>query len=376
MTEARVRRGLCFSGLARLLPGKDAGHHRAFGAVLAACSFLASACGEDARADRPIPAFTDSLVGSTPAGSPAGDDGAEPGNSPNDTGSGSAPPSSNAGSPEAVAAPTLVPPSDSTAAAPAAAGPSADAGVVTAPGTAAPPSAGPEAPAASDRVLRVLAVGDSITHATCWRAVLWQSLMQSFPGRFDFVGTLTENSGCTPAGYDRDNQGYSSSLVTEVVAGITNARTCDPACPTLAEVAAAFAQAEPDVILMHFGTNDVWNGRPIEAIVSAYSQIVQAARAANPAVTVLTAQIIPMNVTNATCAGCTCANCARDVPALNARIVSWAAGISTAASPVRVVDQFTGYDAAQDNVDGVHPNAGGAAKIAARWYSALEGFFR
>jgi len=83
-----------------------------------------------------------------------------------------------------------------------------------------------------------------------------------------------------------------------------------------------------------------------------------------------------MNVTNATCAGCTCNNCASDVPALNARIVSWAAGISTAASPVRVVDQFTGYDAGQDNGDGVHPNAGGAAKIAARWYSALEAFLR
>lgn len=189
------------------------------------------------------------------------------------------------------------------------------------------------------------------------------------------VGTLSESNGCAPAGYDRDNQGYSSSLVTEIVAGVTNARPCDPTCPTLGELTAAFAEAQPDVVLMHFGTNDVWNGRATESIVSGYSQVVEAARTANPNVLILVAQLIPMNVTDATCSGCTCAGCPTDVPALNARIVSWASSTTTASSTVRVVDQFSGFDATADNRDGVHPNELGARKMADRWYEALAPLF-
>lgn len=233
----------------------------------------------------------------------------------------------------------------------------------------------PAAPPTLEDPLRILAVGDSITRATCWRALLWESLQQSFAGRFDLVGTLSESNGCAPAGYDRDNQGYSSSLITEITAGVTNARTCDPTCPTLSDLAGAFVQAQPDVVLMHFGTNDVWNGRATEAIISGYSQVVEAARTANPNVTILVAQIIPMNVTDTTCSGCTCAGCAVDVPALNARIVSWASQMTTPGSAVRVVDQFTGFDATGDNRDGVHPNDLGARKMADRWYQALAPLF-
>lgn len=249
-----------------------------------------------------------------------------------------------------------------------------DGGVGSGADAAAPGTAvlGPIAP---ERALRILAVGDSITRATCWRAGLYERLAQSFAGRFDFVGTLSENLGCAPAGYDRDNQGYSSSLVTEIAAGITDARTCDPTCPTLDDLASAFATAMPDVILMHFGTNDVWNARPTESIIAAYTSVLGAARAANPNVVVLAAQIIPMNVTDATCMGCTCAGCPEAVPALNAAITTWAVTSSTGASPVIVVDQFSGYDAVVDNGDGVHPNASGSQKIADRWYTALEPLF-
>jgi lysophospholipase L1-like esterase len=224
--------------------------------------------------------------------------------------------------------------------------------------------------------LRILAVGDSITRATCWRAALWNELNQNFSGRFDFVGTLTSDNGCSPGGYDEDNQGYSSSLVTEIVAGITNARTCDPTCPTLADLTQAFATAQPDVLLMHFGTNDVWNAKPTDSIISAYTSVIGAARAANPNVVILAAQLIPMNVTATTCSGCSCANCVTDIPALNQRITSWASTNGTAQSPIVVVDQYTGYDAVADSRDGVHPNNGsGSTKMADRWYAALAPLF-
>jgi lysophospholipase L1-like esterase len=231
-------------------------------------------------------------------------------------------------------------------------------------------------PMPADGVLRIMAVGDSITRATCWRARLWDELNTSFAGRFDMVGTLSSDSGCSPANYDRDNQGYSSSLITEIVAGITTARTCDPACPTLADLSQAFVSARPDVLLMHFGTNDVWNGRAAAAIQDGYSQVVDAVRAANPRVIVLVAQIIPMNPQPTTaCPGCVCASCGTAVPALDQQIVGWAAGKSTAESPIVVVDQLTGYDATADNVDGVHPNAQGSQKMADRWFQALSPLF-
>jgi lysophospholipase L1-like esterase len=224
--------------------------------------------------------------------------------------------------------------------------------------------------------LRIVAVGDSITQSTCWRALLWQHLSQGFPGRFDFVGSHPSDSGCTPVGYDQDNEGYGSALVTEVAAGVTTARTCSPACPSLADLSQRFAAAPADVALMHFGTNDVWNGIAPDAIVAAYSAVLGALRSANPNIVILVAQLIPMNVTEATCAGCTCPGCITGIPSLNTRILSWAAENSTAASPIRVVDQYTGYDAAQDNRDGVHPkNDTGSQKMADRWYAALAPLF-
>ncbi len=49
-----------------------------------------------------------------------------------------------------------------------------------------------------------------------------------------------------------------------------------------------------------------------------------------------------------------------------------AANCSTPESRVVLVDQFSGFDGVADTqADGIHPNAGGMKKIAARWYAAL-----
>jgi len=220
--------------------------------------------------------------------------------------------------------------------------------------------------------VRIMAVGDSITRATCWRGLLWQHLNQNYASRFDLVGTLSNDPGCGLGSYDMDNQGYSSSLLTEVVAGITTARVCDPnPCPSLNVFRTAFATAMPDVVLVHYGTNDVWNAKPTSQITSAYSTLIDAVREANPYVVVLVAQIIPMNVTSATCSGCSCAGCATAIPAFNSALASLAISKSTDASPVIVVDQYTGFDAIQDTRDGVHPNTQGSQKMADLWYAAL-----
>jgi len=220
-----------------------------------------------------------------------------------------------------------------------------------------------------------MAVGDSITAATCWRGLLWQHLNQNYASKFDFVGTLMGDPGCGLGTYDQDNQGYSSSLLTEVVAGITTARTCQPTCPSLNTFQTAFTTTMPDVVLIHYGTNDVWNAKPTSQIIGAYSTFIDTMRGVNPNAVLLVAQIIPMNVTNTTCANCSCPGCATAIPAFNSALVTLAASKSTDASPVIVVDQYTGFDAVQDTRDGVHPNNQGSQKMADRWYAALTSNF-
>lgn len=66
-----------------------------------------------------------------------------------------------------------------------------------------------------------------------------------------------------------------------------------------------------------------------------------------------------------------CSGCGQRAIDFNNAIPAWAAGKTTNASPIIVVDQWTGFDTGADTYDGVHPNDSGNQKISARWYSAL-----
>ncbi|PRX96500.1 SGNH/GDSL hydrolase family protein [Allonocardiopsis opalescens] len=200
--------------------------------------------------------------------------------------------------------------------------------------------------------VRIMPLGDSITGSPgCWRALLWNELRDAGHTAIDFVGTLGPQGCSVP--YDGDNEGHGGALVTNVAAQN--------------QLPGWLAATEPDVVLMHFGTNDVWSARPTATVLDAYSTLVRQMRAQNPDMTVLVAQIIPMDPARS------CADCGNRVRELNAAIPGWAAGISTARSPVVVVDQWTGFDTGADTYDGVHPSASGDAKIAANWFAALDG---
>lgn len=214
-----------------------------------------------------------------------------------------------------------------------------------APAFSATPAAAP-APAAP---VRIMLLGDSITGSPgCWREALWNRLRATARSRIDFVGTLSRQR--CPQAFDGDNEGHGGELVTHVAD-----RDLLPG---------RLASTRPDIVLMHFGTNDVWRGVAPDRILAAYTELVAQMRAANPDMKILVAQILPMNPVN-------CAACAGRVTALNARIPGWARATSTARSPVTAVDQWTGFHTSVDTYDGVHPSAAGNTKIAARWYPAL-----
>ncbi|MEU7723356.1 GDSL-type esterase/lipase family protein [Streptomyces tibetensis] len=197
--------------------------------------------------------------------------------------------------------------------------------------------------------VRVMPLGDSITGSPgCWRAVLWNRLVDSGYKDIDFVGTLPPQ-GCGQA-HDGDNEGHGGELVTNV------------ADQNL--LPGRLSSTRPDIVVMHFGTNDVWSSIAPDRILAAYTTLVGQMRASNPDMRILVAQLIPMNPS-------TCAACAQRVVDFNARVPGWARATGTERSPVTVVDQWTGFSTATDTYDGVHPNASGDAKIAARWFPAL-----
>ncbi|MFI6763144.1 cellulose binding domain-containing protein [Micromonospora sp. NPDC050417] len=205
------------------------------------------------------------------------------------------------------------------------------------------------APATAFAPVRVMPLGDSITGSPgCWRSMLWNRLQSTGYTTIDFVGTLGPQ-GCGQA-YDGDNEGHGGALVTNVA--------------NQNQLPGWLAATRPDIVLMHFGTNDVWSNVAPATILTAYGKLVDQMRASNPVTKVLVAQIIPM-------APSTCTECGQRVVALNNAMASWVSSKSTAQSPVVLVDQWTGFSTGSDTYDGVHPNTSGDQKMSDRWYPAL-----
>ena len=139
-------------------------------------------------------------------------------------------------------------------------------------------------------------------------------------------------------------------------------------CGSYAELL-TWAAEKPDIVLMHYGTNDVWDGVATATILSAYTTVLAEFRKQNPNVIFFVAQIIPMNPSTSCCE--------TGVEGLNAAIPAWATGQNTAASPVYVVNVWSAINAttylpnSTFTADGVHPNPAPSQTMADKWYAAL-----
>jgi lysophospholipase L1-like esterase len=210
----------------------------------------------------------------------------------------------------------------------------------------------PATPAKAAAV-KIMALGDSITGSPgCWRAILWNKLISNGFTNFQPVGTLSP-AGCANDIPNDNHEGHGGFLAT----GIANQNQLPP----------WLAATTPDVVLMHLGTNDSFNAaNTVPLILAAYTTMVNQMRASNPNMKILVAQIIPLYT-----ATTQCTDCYQRVIDLNAAIPGWAAGLSTAQSPITVVDQWTGFNTLTDTGDGIHPNDLGIQKMADKWYPAV-----
>jgi lysophospholipase L1-like esterase len=123
----------------------------------------------------------------------------------------------------------------------------------------------------------------------------------------------------------------------------------------------------PDLIIIQLGVNDVWGGSaPIDPILANYTTLVDQARAHNPNIVVVVAQIHKIITDNCT----NTASTANAEQLVNA-VPGWAAGVTTTDSPVFTADLWTNSDA-HESSDCVHPDDAGAQRMGLNWYNSLK----
>ena len=205
-------------------------------------------------------------------------------------------------------------------------------------------------------------VGDSISAGPgCYKKYLVQQLTMNAITNYEFVGEYTDDCGggvrhsavsCTTSA----NYTQPTFMLSNCFQGTT--------FKGMAELVAAH---NPDLILVQLGVNDVWGGTaPIAPILANYETLVDQARAHNPNVVVMVAQIHKIITDN-------CMNMASTTKAqeLVMAVPAWALGISTAQSPVLVADLWTNSNAMEAD-DCVHPNDLGAQHMGQNWFDALK----
>ena len=198
---------------------------------------------------------------------------------------------------------------------------------------------------------RIMPIGDSITEASgsrnSYRRPLWH-LLNDAGIDVNFVGSRNGNrDGQVPnPDFDSDHEGHWGWRADRF---LQNNRID------------GWAQThQPDVALIHLGTNDIFQDQSVSGTINEIGDIIDRLRSVNPDIIVLLAQIIPTSDPGRP-----------SLAAFNQAIPGLASSKNTQRSPVVVVDQSSGFNAAADTYDGVHPNLVGETKIANKWHAAL-----
>jgi lysophospholipase L1-like esterase len=218
-----------------------------------------------------------------------------------------------------------------------------------------------EIPTTTGPPLTIMPIGDSITQGAVGTATYrcyLDGMLNDAGVAFDLVGSQSTPAygteyGC-PTAFDQDHEGYWGGSISRVGSVAT---------PSVEDL-------QPDVALIHLGTNDIYGGRDPAASASDLASLITELQGVSPDITILVAQIIPCDTEQAIplYAGL-CSD--EDVgPAFNDAIAAFTS-LSTDESSVIVVDMNTGFglDYLRDEW---HPNDAGDQFIASRWMTALQ----
>ncbi len=193
------------------------------------------------------------------------------------------------------------------------------------------------------QAIRVMPLGDSITDGYNvpggYRIDLWQSLEER-GDRIEFVGSQENGPPELP---DRNHQGHSGWRIDEL-----HRRVGD-----------WLDAAEPDVILLLIGTNDIVQGHSLDTAPTRLDRLIDEVLRHRPQAQIFVGSIPPI-----------------DAPDLNARVEAYNQAIAqqiqarqSQGDRLIFVDLYSGLTP-NDLADGIHPNRQGHRKIAEMWYQA------
>ncbi|MBB6612797.1 T9SS type A sorting domain-containing protein [Pontibacter sp. Tf4] len=215
---------------------------------------------------------------------------------------------------------------------------------------------------------RIMCLGNSITQGdenyASYRFPLWKKLVDA-GAEFEFVGSHNKNKwGADSPQQNATYKGKTFTNVNEAHWGwrtdqILQGNEDDQAAGKLADWLQLYT---PDYALLHLGTNDVFQGQPNTQTIEEIKEVIRQLRGKNPVVRILLAKLIPTTRDK---------TASDEIVALNNLIGTLAQNLNTAASPVIVVDQYSGFDTATMLRDAAHPNDLGDQKMAETWYNAI-----
>lgn len=196
-------------------------------------------------------------------------------------------------------------------------------------------------------VIRIMPLGDSITAGSDggYRTVLFNTLNEA-GFSIDFVGSTSLQKD-RPFLADPNHEGHGGWRINTIERNITQ----------------WMADHDPDVIMLHIGTNDISSGQFAGGVAVELSGLLGTIYAAKPDVTVYVASIILRTDRD------DLAEVTREYAELTPEVVlHWAA----LGYDARLVDMHSEIGP-EDLADGVHPNATGYDKMGRVWAAAFEG---
>ncbi len=204
-----------------------------------------------------------------------------------------------------------------------------------------------------------MAIGDSITEGDggecSFRKPLSQALLARNWCTAQFLGARYGNyatsSSCAATSTPHEGRsGWRADEVTPIVSSTV-------------------ARFYPDYVLIHLGSNDVFQGQSVASTISDINNIVDNVLSARPDATVLLAGIIPWSPTVLDNSGVDELAVSYDLAEQTAALVS-----SRAANgdDIHFVDMRPGFSSATMTYDGVHPNSAGEAHMANAILAALD----
>lgn len=199
---------------------------------------------------------------------------------------------------------------------------------------------------------KILPLGDSITvgwGSTGYSGYRVELFRNARAGGHDITFTGTKEDGpdmVDGVTFPRKHEGVASQTITQIQG----------------RVDAALAAETPHIVLVHAGTNDV-NYTP-DGVEDRLPILVDKLLSDLPDALIVVASIVPFP------------QFSDRVTAYNATIPEMIQERMDAGEHVLFVDQYADYPAGSELPDGVHPNDAGYARMAGKWYDAIEPYLR